>query len=256
MSIHDVRAETRWFTTKSQNTWHVLTAGDRALCRSNVRPSSRTFSESERAAYWLPIPRCLPCMRRLESAAAPRTEVYDCPCCSETVMGDSTRVLCSACRTADCEANREGAHDGCQRRCEACGDPQLADFYVCVVVECSDGETDYHDGYVCADRVNDAVEAFTPPGATVLESTVSEINHAAKVTRRTASPMGGVLWNTTRGDYLWAGPSGRLLMVLGVGLDATLTTVDHNVADGTYDSEREARAALDRFLALFASDPS
>jgi hypothetical protein len=77
---------------------------------------------------------------------------------------------------------------------------------------------------------------------------------SATVIRRTASPMGAVLWNTTRGDYLWNGRGGRLLMVLGVGLDATLTTIDHPVACGTYDSESEARAALDRFLALFTDD--
>ena len=76
----------------------------------------------------------------------------------------------------------------------------------------------------------------------------------ATVTGRSTNPMGHVLWNTTRGDYAWFGRGSRLLMVLGHGPDASLTTIDHNVANGTYDSERGARAALDRFLAEFTHD--
>lgn len=67
MTIHDVRVETRWFFTRSQTTWHVATVGDRALCRSNIRPYRATYSDAQRENYWLPIPRCLPCMAKLEA---------------------------------------------------------------------------------------------------------------------------------------------------------------------------------------------
>ena len=77
---------------------------------------------------------------------------------------------------------------------------------------------------------------------------------AAAVTGRSTNPMGHVLWNTTRGDYAWFGPGSRLLMVLGSGADASLTAIEHDVANGTYDNARDARAALDRFLAEFTHD--
>jgi hypothetical protein len=70
------------------------------------------------------------------------------------------------------------------------------------------------------------------------------------VIKRSVGAMGHVLWNTTRGDYAWFGPGSRLHLVFG----DSLVTIDHNVADGTYDSERDARAALDRFLAEFTHD--
>jgi hypothetical protein len=69
--IHDVRTETRWFTTKSHSTWHVLTTGDRALCRANIRPCGQTYSDTERGAYPLPIPRCLACLRMLGRGTVP-----------------------------------------------------------------------------------------------------------------------------------------------------------------------------------------
>lgn len=67
MTIHDVRTETRWFFTRSMSTWHVATVGDRALCRSNIRPYRDTYSDAQRESYWLPIPRCLTCMSKLEA---------------------------------------------------------------------------------------------------------------------------------------------------------------------------------------------
>jgi hypothetical protein len=112
---------------------------------------------------------------RLDGDHEPETMAYDCPCCGTVVYGDSNRALCADCVTAECEPNRSGAYDECKRPCESCGDPRSSDFYVCVVYERSDGETDYSDGYVCSEHESDAVEAFTPSGATVLESTVSEI---------------------------------------------------------------------------------
>jgi hypothetical protein len=182
--IHDVRTETRWFTTKSRGTWHVLGAGDGALCRANIRPCGETFSDAGQRSCPVPIPRCLACVRKLATmaeppapAGVPVSGVYDCPCCDEPVMSSDidTRVPCGGCLTADCQPNRDGAYDDCQRACMACGDPRSADFYVCVVIERSDGETDYSDGYVCADHGGDAVETFTPSGATVIEYAVSEL---------------------------------------------------------------------------------
>lgn len=72
----------------------------------------------------------------------------------------------------------------------------------------------------------------------------------AKILRRTTNPMGHVLWNTTRGDYLWCGRGSRLILVFG----DSLVPIDHPTADGTYDRERDAKAALGRFLASFPSN--
>jgi len=70
MTIHDVRTETRWFTTKSYSTWHVLAPGDHALCRANIRPYIATLSDAQRDAYPLPIPRCSACVRKLATPVA------------------------------------------------------------------------------------------------------------------------------------------------------------------------------------------
>ncbi len=70
------------------------------------------------------------------------------------------------------------------------------------------------------------------------------------ITRRQSGPMGHILWNTTRGDYMWSGPGSRLLMAWG----GSLISIDHPTASGTYDRESDARAALTRFLALFDDD--
>ena len=74
------------------------------------------------------------------------------------------------------------------------------------------------------------------------------------VTGRTANPMGHVIWHTTRGDYAWFGPGSRLILIIGSGRSASLITIDNPVAHSAYDSERDARAALARFLATFADD--
>ena len=105
---------------------------------------------------------------------------YDCPCCDAIVMSgdDGARALCGDCQSADCTPNRDGAYDDCKRPCASCGDPRSADFYVCVVYARSDDETDYSDGYLCADHVPDKSDVpgvLIPTDATVLEYTVSEL---------------------------------------------------------------------------------
>jgi hypothetical protein len=67
--IHNVRTETRWFLTRSMTTWHVLTTGDRALCRKNITPYRHTFSDAQQHAYPLPIPRCMDCLSKLRGGA-------------------------------------------------------------------------------------------------------------------------------------------------------------------------------------------
>jgi hypothetical protein len=221
--IHDVRTETRWFTTKSHSTWHVLTAGDRAVCRANIRPCGQTYSDAERGAYPLPIPRCLACLRKrgagtvlalrdgetLDTAPVQRdahvqsylanrapdartfalnmtgsyppaeSVAHDCPCCGDIIYSGPVGSLCDDCLKAECEPNREGAYDDCQRPCETCGVPSLADFYVCAVYITSEGETTYSDGYVCESHVitdsRDVPGSLIPSDATVLEYDVHEI---------------------------------------------------------------------------------
>jgi hypothetical protein len=72
---------------------------------------------------------------------------------------------------------------------------------------------------------------------------------SATVTGRSTNPMGHVLWSTTRGDYVWFGPGSRLGLIFG----DSLVTIEHPTADGSYESARDARAALGRFLASFSA---
>ena len=67
--------------------------------------------------------------------------------------------------------------------------------------------------------------------------------------RRTSNPMGHVLWNTGRGDYLWCSRGSRLILVFG----DSLVPIEHPTANGTYERERDALSALGRFLASFPS---
>lgn len=100
--------------------------------------------------------------------------MHDCPCCGAIIYGST--LLCDDCIEAACEPNREGAYDDCQRDCESCGVPGLADFYFCVVYIPRDGgDVTYSDGYLCADDAVDDGEVYAPSGATVLEFELKEI---------------------------------------------------------------------------------
>ncbi len=56
----------------------------------------------------------------ISDLSAFRSMVYECPCCSVTLMSDDngTRSLCDDCQSADCSPNREGCYDDCQRMTE------------------------------------------------------------------------------------------------------------------------------------------
>lgn len=99
--------------------------------------------------------------------------MHDCPCCGDVTTDKS--LLCDNCIEADCLPNSAGDYNNCERSCETCGVPGLADFYFCVIIERADGETDYVDGYVCADHATEDPEAYVSSTVTVLEFELKEI---------------------------------------------------------------------------------
>lgn len=103
--------------------------------------------------------------------------MHTCPCCDEIIY--CSDLLCDDCQAADCTPNGSGNYDDCQRDCRTCGDPGNADFYVSVVWEDSDGETQHSDGYVCAGHLESDTELswFVSSGATILEENVTELDH-------------------------------------------------------------------------------
>ena len=67
-----------------------------------------------------------------------------------------------------------------------------------------------------------------------------------RVTRTHCGAMGGVEWHTTFGIYVWFGPGWGLCLVLNNGGPMR---IEHPAASGTYDTPRDARRALEAFLA-------
>ena len=114
------------------------------------------------------------------SIERPQSGAYDCPCCGDIVMSDDlgNTPPCRDCQIAGCEPNREGDYDECRKPCATCGDPGNADYYVCAVYQDENGETDYSDGYLCAEHTPTETEArdvLIPHGASLLEYEAREI---------------------------------------------------------------------------------
>jgi hypothetical protein len=73
-------------------------------------------------------------------------------------------------------------------------------------------------------------------------------------------PTGLTLWGplpeTTDFYLMWGGPGSRLrLAIRPLSVDGTSTTIEHPTANGTYDTRREAAAAVAAFAASFPEDP-
>lgn len=102
--------------------------------------------------------------------------MHNCVCCGDIIY--TTSPLCGDCVTADCQANDAGEYNDCERPCEGCGVPSIADYYFMVIFQRTDGETDYTDGFVCEEHAVDDAEAYAPNGCTVLEFELTEVNHA------------------------------------------------------------------------------
>lgn len=99
--------------------------------------------------------------------------MLNCICCGDIIYG--SQLLCDGCQEADCQPNGSGNYDDCERPCENCRVPGLADFYFCVIIECEDGETGSVDGYVCADHATEDGADYVSSTVSVLEFTLTEI---------------------------------------------------------------------------------
>ena len=67
-----------------------------------------------------------------------------------------------------------------------------------------------------------------------------------RVFKRVRAPGGNVVWTVDGHSYYWNGPGARLHLMFG----DQLVSVDHPSASGSYETSREAEAAVRRFSGL------